>query len=376
MIIMKNEIEESAEERNYCVYVHTSPSGKKYVGQTCRDVWRRWGRNGNGYMYKRANGEYIHPIFARAITKYGWDNFIHEVVKDSLTKEEADNLEKILIEELNTMNPDFGYNCKEGGSHGRLSEESRKKIGDSNRGRIPSEDTRKKMSDARKKRVCSEETKRKMSESQKGEKSYWYGKHRDESTKKKLSESLKGRSFSDETRKKMSEAQKGEKHPMYGKHHTEEAKEKMRMSHIGKRMGANNTSSRKASQYDMQGNLIRIWDCMIDASRELKIDYNDIYRCCKGDCRTAGGFIWRYYEDNLTDEHLSWCNESWKKRPSKRRVAQYSLSGELIQIFESMSKAESETGISNNNIRKCCKGNGKTAGGFIWKYYDDIKDVA
>ena len=72
-----------------------------------------------------------------------------------------------------------------------------------------------------------EETKRKMSESQKG-------KHLSEETRKKVSEAKKGckvwnkgRPFSEETRKKMSESQKGERNPRYGKHLSEEQKRKI-----------------------------------------------------------------------------------------------------------------------------------------------------
>ena len=72
---------------------------------------------------------------ARAILAHGWDGFTHEVVADNLNKEEADKLEKELIEKYDTTNPKFGYNIREGGSHGKLSEESiekmRKTIGDS-----------------------------------------------------------------------------------------------------------------------------------------------------------------------------------------------------------------------------------------------------
>lgn len=59
----------------------------------------------------------------------------------------------------------------------------------------------------------SEETRKKMSDSRKGEKCYWYGKHRDAKTKEKLSIACKG---------KMS----GERHQMYGKHLSEEHRAK------------------------------------------------------------------------------------------------------------------------------------------------------
>ena len=35
---------------NYCVYIHTSPSGKMYVGQTCVEPEKRWGKDGSGYF--------------------------------------------------------------------------------------------------------------------------------------------------------------------------------------------------------------------------------------------------------------------------------------------------------------------------------------
>ena len=116
------------ENGNYCVYVHTSPSGKRYVRQTKLKPERRWGKDGSYYLKKKDNGEYAQRFFAHAIIKYGWESFEHEIVASNLTKEEADNFEKLLIEKLNTMNHLYGYNLREGGSHGTLSEDSRKKI--------------------------------------------------------------------------------------------------------------------------------------------------------------------------------------------------------------------------------------------------------
>ena len=74
---------------NYIVYVHTNnTNGKRYVGITSQNPTRRW-RKGNGYI------ENEH--FYRAIQRYGWDNFTHEIVKTNLTKDDACALEKALI---------------------------------------------------------------------------------------------------------------------------------------------------------------------------------------------------------------------------------------------------------------------------------------
>lgn len=323
------------ENGNYCVYIHTSPSGKRYVGQTGRSPEERW-NNGKGYLTKK-NNSYLQPAFSRAILKYGWENFEHQIIANNLTKEEADTFEKLLINKLNTMDAQYGYNLREGGSNGGLSEETRKRI----------------------------------SESTKGEKSHMYGKHLSESTKTKISNSRKGVLASEETKRKMSESRKGENNYFYGKHHTEESRKKISESQKGLRMGENHVGSRKVKQYDLKGNLLKIWNCMSDAGRELGISNHGIYGCCKGNYKTSGGFIWRYFEDELTDEYLAWCNESSPDKYSKKCVVQYSLFGEFICIFKSMTEAELKTGVPHSSISKCCNGKRKTAGGFVWKYYID-----
>ena len=74
----------------------------------------------------------------------------------------------------------------------------------------------------------SEETRRKMSESHKG-------RHLSEEARKKLSEAKKGRHLSEEHRRKISESKKGEKNPMYGKHRSDETRRKMSESHKRKK---------------------------------------------------------------------------------------------------------------------------------------------
>lgn len=93
----------------YCVYIHTNKiNGKRYVGQTVRgdNPERRW-QNGNGYKTQK--------YFWRAIQKYGWESFEHEIIASNLTKAEANNFEILLIQALNTTNSLFGYNMTLGG---------------------------------------------------------------------------------------------------------------------------------------------------------------------------------------------------------------------------------------------------------------------
>jgi len=125
---------------NYVVYIHTSPSNKRYVGITCTEVEKRW-RHGNGY--------YRNKYFARAIKKYGWDNFKHEIVATGLSKIEAEEIEKSLITRYQSNVKEHGYNIKSGGdSNGKHAEESKILMSQNRKGKgtqPKSEETRQRM---------------------------------------------------------------------------------------------------------------------------------------------------------------------------------------------------------------------------------------
>lgn len=91
---------------SYLVYCYTSPSGKKYVGQTKKNLDYR-ANHGKGYQSCKG--------FYNAIKKYGWEWFEQhrEILKSNLTKEDADFWERFYIETFDTINN--GYNIQKGG---------------------------------------------------------------------------------------------------------------------------------------------------------------------------------------------------------------------------------------------------------------------
>lgn len=92
------------------IYRHIAPNGKSYIGITKQSPERRF-QNGMGYKTQE--------VFWRAICKYGWSSFSHEILEEGLTEKQASDREDYYIREVyHSFAPD-GYNVAEGGTTGK-----------------------------------------------------------------------------------------------------------------------------------------------------------------------------------------------------------------------------------------------------------------
>lgn len=184
---------------NYKVYVHIFPNGKKYVGITRQKTKKRW-QNGKGYQ-----GQFVY----NAILKYGWNNIKHEILYTNLTKEEAEQKEIDLIKLFKSNERQYGYNIQNGGNCiGTFSEKTKQKISkalkgntngiNSRKGKHHTESSKQKLRQAILGRHLSEETKKKISSSNKGK---IKGPLKKE-TKEKLRKFNLGKKLSEETKQK------------------------------------------------------------------------------------------------------------------------------------------------------------------------------
>lgn len=277
-------IEDSRQQSSYTVYIHTTPSGKKYIGITSQKPEQRW-RNGSGYIHN--------PAFINAIKKYGWENIEHQIICSNLTKVEAENLEIQLIKEHKTTDSRFGYNIENGGNcTGTHSEETKRKIGNAKRGN---------------KDCCGRKLSanhiEKLRKSNFGNK-YMYGKKLSEEAKRKISIANKGKIVSEETKKKLSKNHpdmSGENNPMYGKHHSNDTRRKISEKAIGRvasietRMKMSEKSRKRAViQIDLDGNQVKVFDSCKDAAISVSGNTTNICFACRNPNRTYKGYKWRY----------------------------------------------------------------------------------
>lgn len=147
-------------------------NGKLYFGQSV-DVEKRLGE------HKRNEKHNDH--LTNSINKYGVENFTFELeIATSIPY--LNRLEKLFIRKYDTTNHEKGYNKDSGGGANYvMSDETKRKISEANKGHDVSDETKRKISKAHKGKILSDEHRKKLSEAAKG-------KHHSEEIKQKMSE--------------------------------------------------------------------------------------------------------------------------------------------------------------------------------------------
>ena len=62
-----------------------------------------------------------------------------------------------------------------------------------------------------------------------------------------------------------------------------------------------------------------------------------------------------------------------KSKFAQKEALQFTKDGKFVNEYPSIKEAGRYTGINQGNICLCCKGRRFTAGGYIWKYKEDVK---
>ena len=295
-------------KKEYCVYVHTNKTnGKKYVGITSMNPERRWS-SGRGY---RSN-----PYFSRAIEKYGWDGFKHEIVFSGITKEEAYKKEIQLISELDLTNTEHGYNLDKGGNgSNRVTNKTRKKLSNGMKRYLKEHPEAKQANVDRLRELSKSNTGERLRKYQ-SENPDWSVKHGlwlknyyKEHPEKRAEHSAKLKNHyaeHPELRELKSKQTKSyfKNHPEARAHAAQKTREYYRnpktkrwKSEERKRFFAKHPEKKPTKpidQYTLDGVFVKSWDSGMDAETIGGYSRKQISACVTGRQRTACGFVWRY----------------------------------------------------------------------------------
>ena len=117
--------------------------------------------------------------------------------------------------------------------------------------------------------------------------------------------------------------------------------------------------SKKVMQFDYNGNLIKIWDSLSEASNILNIYISEISTSCKGN-NSAGGYLWRLLKDYNENELIKFYNKK------KTQVEKLDIDGNIICEYSSITEAAKDVGVKYPGICRAIKNNCKS-GGYYWR---------
>jgi group I intron endonuclease len=112
-------------------------------------------------------------------------------------------------------------------------------------------------------------------------------------------------------------------------------------------------------QYNLKGDLVQVFKTLQSAGDAVNADYKMMSKVCLGVNKLYNDFYWTY-------DYV----EKFIPQKDKRRkvVHQYTIQGEFIKEYKSVSEASKETGCNKTGIAKVCRQERQQCGNFKWYY--------
>nr|DAQ99648.1 MAG TPA: intron associated endonuclease [Caudoviricetes sp.] len=313
----------------WCVYLHTNKiNNKKYVGITSRNPLVRW-QNGNGYSSNKH--------FYNSIKKYGWENgFTHEVLYTNLSEEKACEIEKELITKYQSYNMKYGYNQDMGGhTTGQHSQNTKTKI-----------------SLIQQKIV------------------FQYDRYTgnfinvfNSTLEAEKHLNIPNSNISSVCTKKVKTT-----HDFIFRYEKDGYIKGENLSLEELKIANSNMSETLVGKYLPDGKtLIKKYLKIKDAIEVEKISKSRFYKILDSGV-IYNGYIWKRIKNTYAEKFLTLYE---KKRNTLKRILQYSKEGKLIQSYENIKEAQTQTRIKAKYILESINGRHILAGNYIWREVSD-----
>lgn len=126
---------------------------------------------------------------------------------------------------------------------------------------------------------------------------------------------------------------------------------------------------KQVSQYDLKGNKVALFTSIKDAATKTGLFESAISASCKRKKMVStGGYLWQYGNGPLsinTDFYIKFREKG--KKAAQQPVTQFSLDGEYLKQYKSISEAAKAVGTAPDNIGHCVNGHVATCAGYIWR---------
>lgn len=132
------------------------------------------------------------------------------------------------------------------------------------------------------------------------------------------------------------------------------------------------TRKKPILQYDLKGNLIKRYTCLQEAVAVTGFSETNIRQVCNHNMYTANGYIWCHEDEPRAIEELI---AEIPLAKTKRPIEQYSLTGQLVATFDSITEAAKILDVHRSSIENALANKSYNCKGYLWKYQDDLEPI-
>lgn len=325
------------------------------------------------YANKPSSYQNMPDPFPRAVTKYGPSNFYRTTLKVFDKREDAQDLERWLVDQAYVQRTDT-YNIALGGD---IPPDPSKAIYQYNLSGILIKEWKSIKSITDFYNVNKDRIRMVINDKRSFERSYWSEIKQEKLDLKEYRPSSRGsiRQYTKQgvllhTFKNTTEAAKAldidrEKitNAIYGKYATGECYFLKENETIESYLDGSIKKEKPIYQYNKQGVFIKEFNSFKDIKKELKLNKCDLQRAIKNN-GIFKEFYWSHFKyTNILEE------EPELHRPTQRKVYQYTLSGELVKVWDSINECKK----LYPSVLQVCLGKRNHCKNFIFSFDDKLK---
>ncbi len=162
---------------------------------------------------------------------------------------------------------------------------------------------------------------------------------------------VSGYVYTSEVRKRMSELKKGHKY-LVGK----------------RRPDMIERFSKKATAYEIDGTKIKTFESQRVMAKELNVNFKTLNTATARGTDVYSSVLGRRFQMQLGEDDKVLPVKKPSMTRVVKRIEQYTLTGELLMVYDSAHDAAKAIGSVATSVRDVCAGNAKSLKGYIWKY--------
>lgn len=115
-------------------------------------------------------------------------------------------------------------------------------------------------------------------------------------------------------------------------------------------------------QFTLDGEFIKEWNSPKEVSDTLNIPYSSLVSCLNKKNKTSGNYLWSYSFNPPNYDN------SKQRHNIPKVLEQYDQEGNFIKVCKSINSAATEMDVTPYEIKRCIAGKIDSINGYIWKY--------